>query len=964
MTDSDDLWNEFLNSLYDDSLYKEEENEEEVNDPEYRVNEDIKQLYDEWDFKNVKVSDQELDLLFDEEENDVEVETIETAITSNIDNQTIDSNDFNKETVKILVTQIAEHIQLLTQTYLQTINNKTLETVAQNANSMLNEINDYSKFKTNSIFATINLKPSIELISNHTIEKCAKTTNSSTSWRSLPVSEKNQKIFTSNPSVFLYPWLLPNCGYYDITNSNRNKSKTVFTLAEDHLIALGLEQFTPLFSLRKCYSYIKQLLLPIKTVDQIRTHIKNIKRRSITSDLSENPIIYYSLNSKAPETHSGIIDPKMDTYLYRKILPEWYKKCIKSKITFQRKMSYESTNQMIGIQPKIKKFKNANDSQNDRKKNLINQSPVKQTNSIVKKYRYLNRINPLKQTLAVMSNTNSRSNKCLPNSSVTSSLIENLNISNEAMEEKKSVKETICPLIDDKDNPEFENSLISPKEDSISCSKNESLTCEENPSNEMNINEDNDNEKAMNENINEEDVEFDDESDLAALMTASSTIAAKNKIKSKNNNEMGNSSLLSFGHSKKEGRKSLALKQRESTLQLLSFDGYESDPNSEHKEELLVHYYIEKVRKSLSHENFVRFLSLLSEFDRKTIAPGFIKELYCQMEQFLSQLNVSKEIISEFVLFLSAEQAEECGKMFDYLYWKRFFNFVRKLEIYSSNVDPQCLQRLLRSLNQLKQNEENVDKAKIRSTVSRVLNGHSYLMHEFSSLFLDEKPSQHLFEDEDFDEIVIESSDEEMKNENIDRIYFENINIPESDDELKYGTNECPCKTCHTPSNSLQPIGRHCTSCSIRFIGGRVYLTQSHKKLYLAQIHYHDSDSQLNKGLMNNELNKQNEDEEEIHNESDNDVDIDSDSPQFAEKIIENTSEVRKWTISEDKMLLELCRSKVVEEKRNDLSEEIFEEAALKLSKDITDVIARFNQLMELFTSEQETSQDIEDIEV
>jgi len=300
--------------------------------------------------------------------------------------------------------------------------------------------------------------------------------------------------------------------------------------------------------------------------------------------------------------------------------------------------------------------------------------------------------------------------------------------------------------------------------------------------------------------------------------------------------------------------------------------------------------------------------------------------------------------MSECVLFLSAEQAEECDKMFDFLYWKRFFNFVRKLEIYSSN-DSQCLQRLFRSLNQLKQNSENCDKNRIRSTVNRVLNGHSYLMHEFSTLVLEEKPSEYLFEDEDFDEIVIDSSDDEERTEMTDKMSFETINIPESDDELKYGTNECPCRSC--------PVGHtthHCTSCSIRFIGGRVYLTQNHKKLGLAEIHFAECDN----NSTNNENIKPNEDniDEEM---IESDTELETDSNKGLESNCD-TNETKVWNISDDKMLLEVCQKRVMDDKHNELSDEFFEEVALTLAKHPNEVIVRFNKLMELFAEQDSHS--------
>ena len=49
---------------------------------------------------------------------------------------------------------------------------------------------------------------------------------------------------------------------------------------------------------------------------------------------------------------------------------------------------------------------------------------------------------------------------------------------------------------------------------------------------------------------------------------------------------------------------------------------------------------------------------------------------------------------------------------------------------------------------------------------------------------------------------------------------YEHIkNIPETEEEKLYGTDQCPCK-CHPKQQSAS---NHCIHCSIRFINGKVY---------------------------------------------------------------------------------------------------------------------------------------------
>lgn len=916
--ESEQIWQQFLHSIYDDSYKQNDDEEEEVNDPEYRISEDLLNLEDDWDFSDeraFKVSDYELDLLLEEDENDVEVQTVQRAIDTT--EGVADGNVLSGDAVALLVSQMAQHIQLLTQNYFQSRNTMGLQSVAENAISMLSELNKMSE--TNPIFRSIGLSPAIGLIGRYPIDRSIETRRVSTSWRTLPVTKENQKVFIANPNVFGDPSLLPSSAYFD-QKEVINKRKTIFTLAEDHLIALGLEQLAPMFSLRKCYRYLKQLLLPNKTVDQIRTHIKNIKRRSNVNDSNENPIIYYYSNGRAPDIRSA--DHRSDCYSTLRTSPDWYKKAFKasaSKKNTDSSLEAKRYKQTIAV------------TEWKRIHPTSQQSPVKQTHSIVKKYKYLNRLNHIKQNLSLTSSLSPLKKK--------DSKVETLS------KHKNGIQsDDIVAKVSENDGVANQEEIL--RDISLQTMKNNDHNYPKTDSDIIQRREETN--KINDTSINEEDMECDDESDLVALMTASSTITIKNKSKSKAICD-SNNSVLQLSQNRKEGRKSLAAKQRESTLQLLSFESNTNQSNnSQQKEEILIENFLEKVRKCLTHDNYIEFLTLLSELNRnQTEMPSnkcWVKEIYFRIEDFLKRWDVSNDIISELVLFLNARQAEECGKMFEYLYWKRIFNFVNKVEKYSL-IDGQCLSRFHRSLNQLKANAEDLDENKLRCAVSRSLNGHSYLMHHFSSLLLSEKPSKYMFDDQDFDEVVIESSDDEERSDYSERVCFENINIPENEDDLKYGTNECPCSFCHRDPS--QPINNHCTSCSIRFIGGRVYLTQNHKKLGLAEIHFSDKSEDPCNDRTESKLS---EDSEEVSADNDKEDEL------GCHQLTDRASDGKAWTMNEDKLLLELCRFKVIEEKHNDLSEDVFEEVAIRLSKETNDVIIRFNKLMEMFAAEDNHS--------
>ena len=283
--------------------------------------------------------------------------------------------------------------------------------------------------------------------------------------------------------------------------------------------------------------------------------------------------------------------------------------------------------------------------------------------------------------------------------------------------------------------------------------------------------------------------------------------------------------------------------------------------------------------------------------------------------------------------------------MFEYLYWKRVLSFMKKLETYFAG-DQQGLQRIFRILKQLKQNEQTLDKSKIKASMNKILNGHTYLMNELSSLFLDEKPNEYLLmNDEDFDEIKIDD-----KGDSDD--FFENINIPVYSEELKYGTNECPCKVCH---QTEKIAGKHCISCSIKFIGGRIYILQSNKKFHLAQVNFNDkSDSKLSQvNFSDKSYSKNTQSDGSL--EEENIQDDNNDEIQSKTNLKDG-----KWTKEEDKVLLELCRSKVINDQKSIIGKEVFEEIAHKLMRKLSDVVARFNYLIEIFN--QNSNNDVEDV--
>ena len=167
---------------------------------------------------------------------------------------------------------------------------------------------------------------------------------------------------------------LPKHGYYDLqaTFNGANREKVTFTFAEDYLIALGLFHFSEseVSIVRTCYlKFIIQLLIPIKSESQLRTHIKNVRRRNE----KDNPINVYYAPGKIWTLFQDLNLIQTRLIMTIDLAPDWLKE------------------QILASRPRSRP-------------RLLLPSPIKSTpsslatHSILKKYQKLNRPNfsPLK----------------------------------------------------------------------------------------------------------------------------------------------------------------------------------------------------------------------------------------------------------------------------------------------------------------------------------------------------------------------------------------------------------------------------------------------------------------------------------------------------------------------------------------------------------------------------------------
>jgi hypothetical protein len=400
------------------------------------------------------------------------------------------------------------------------------------------------------------------------------------------------------------------------------------------------------------------------------------------------------------------------------------------------------------------------------------------------------------------------------------------------------------------------------------------------------------------------DEDEDDENELAALMAASSTpVALNNKMRLK-------TTAAAKGTTAKQDNLN---KQKEITRKILSDDWDLNDPDQEMRQQTIVENFMQKARDTLSvNDDFVSFLKLLSEFHESRQSgrnDQSLKDVFKNLESFLTKVH-GERLMDDLILFLNQKEALECGKMTEYLHWKRLTSFMRKIEI-ATMIDSQMMLRLFKTLSQLRQNQFIMDKNRIKAAVHKAVNGHPLLMAEFMTLFLDEPVADHLLKDEDFDHIVICNSDEDNE-----QLSFETSGPIPIGNDAAYGTLDCPCTWCHkSPGKKL----KHCHRCCVIVVDNQLHIVNSSGRAVPAKLQYFEkTDTQS--------------------------ADRSGDSPKSSESPCKKLRTGEEWSSDDDAILLQVIQSRL--NSSDQIERHVFEEVAKQVNKSIDSVTARFSALM------------------
>ncbi|XP_077514635.1 gon-4 like protein muscle wasted isoform X2 [Amblyomma americanum] len=930
----DEEWKEFLFSLIK-PFEQEDNHEDDVEDPEYTIQEEEDENDDSWDIRNdqaVKIPQKEVnelmtelmqvatrELLDNEEEDEAPLGQIKlTPAKGSTSIATIGSADQSEAEIFLEATesvqdeilaqptprqiqqleeQMRMHVQLLAQMCVLCSNSEHLTSNFEMAQTLLRELARFasrpmSPPERQSLFMACNLRPAVQMLDSMP-HRGSGGTPVKMSTRVLRRNRlKNQvpsharDILLDSP-VFMYPHLLPLSRMYSPLHDPLKK--VIFFPSEDHLLALGLEQFVP----PRCCSFstaylrlIRTFLLPVKTEIQIKVHVKNIIYKKVGE---ENAVKYWHVHKVAPPLvwEPNPIDAQNMLPPCKRPpnkLPLWMQMHLSSRPSRPARRSAAAPGGMPTTPPRIQPAASplSGTTVVCPSSSLLTiggtvvvsppviSAPVTLTLSPAPAPRHT-LVSPLKHISPILKKYSQYGRKILL---------------------KMPVKKRLSY-----DKEPSTSAAAAPVQSNGSNNVPDAASSDEAASEAVDAPEPAPSGATLPAGTSEE--AEDNEGDLAALMAASSTILRRKQALNR--------------------KRSRQQKDAEATLPLLVPGLVDSDPLKEERENQFTQQYLNRVQEALKDDDSrqTKFMCLLNNAMSDKLSPV---QLFRGIEELLYD---HQDLVDEFVGFLLPEQALQCGKLPQYLTFSKIHLFLRKLEIHFGQ-QPQQLQRLMRSLTQLhRQPQLNADA--IFSVLQPLVRGHSHLMEELQQLLPNQGVPESLMDD--FEEVTLPDEEEEEEEEENGAggspggagSSCEELTLSPPRDTP--GTSQCPC-TCHQRSSDPRFLSRvrHCTRCGIKFLDGRVFL-QTGKVLRPARV------------TIGRPQTPETDTDTSECSKSKTGRDGDKPSSKEGQAII--------WTRQDDKMLLQSCQQYG--------SEKGIQRTSQALGRPPEQVTSRFQELIRLF---------------
>ncbi|XP_044735676.1 uncharacterized protein LOC123297912 [Chrysoperla carnea] len=722
-------------------------------------------------------------------------------------------NVISKQQILLLEQQLRQHVQLLTQNFLQTYKHPIYNQFSENVKEMVTEIGLKAKKNPKSCLNAENLKNALKLMKFWEDKISSNDTDTQEMMKFVDaqikrfITYKERKYTTMQPKlpplllqtisksdVFMYPFLLPCMPFLPVVSApSSNSNRIVYTLSEDSLIAIGLEQFISYLHAEKLVkngkasiidacTLIVRFLMPAKDFMSLRAHVLALKNGKKT----DNPINYYFKHKVAPPTTHYVLPTYQCIPVNRQnkdILNEPWKSFIypepKRNSLDQIKpfLSDNSTQLRVPI-PSPKLYS----------KSIRNRIP-KRWKPKVKSPKYVKfKSIILKDTtpVKIIRNESISPSIQLKSKSPGAKLIANTFIMLPSMPGLSPFKQT--PMKTSENIENCDEIVVVKESSSTSDINSDSNVCNEvaPTRGEKKLS------KNIPENCNPEEKKGKDV-ETSTPTKGNCTLKTKPKITAS------------------EKKKAKQQKEYETVRALLS---PESPKVAEEKANNFAHAYFNKVKERLtqnSPEDYNLFLATLSDHDESSDS---VTDLYSKVTAILSPKH--PDLCEEFITFLTPAQAKEIEKLIPYYMFSKMATFLRKLETYY-NKQPAQIRKIYNSLVELSgQDGVNIDL--VKTTILPLLKGNTYLIDYFLQIFSEEKPPQSLmtvWEDIDYDSTTSKNVEENVE-------CFESLKVPDMDDP--YGTMTCIC-TCHnSPNEEYSSRNRHCLSCGTKFIQGKVFI--------------------------------------------------------------------------------------------------------------------------------------------
>ncbi|XP_063990930.1 GON-4-like protein isoform X2 [Diachasmimorpha longicaudata] len=817
--DMDEEWNKFLTEFTQPLPHEPNGEDDPEADPEYNILDDREsETLDKEeirDDKAVKVSRKELkDLvaelfefedMFAKGEIQEELEgskkrkSLETSVSS-VHNNSTDNPMVNLlpalaepelpkivsfEHSNLIAIQFQQHVQLMVQHFVMTYQHPELHSHSITCKDNLNSIN-FLRTGDHSAFNVLNL-PDALVLANDWEEKFRDEKfqaeykdmqeneikiNRLRASKKLGYTPKFHpemiKLFMESRAL-MYPELLP---HVPMKEPPRTGFKTLYSKSEEHLLALGLEQFIPFhesrqrkFSLKRMIlmdatQSISEFLMPVRSSKALYGHVNHLRGAG-----DDNPVGYYFKNGYVPSRiHCIALDntarapkdqpksslPAVWQEISSKNSP---KEPLTTSSTSLIRCLSESTDNMIidasFLSPLIHMLPNMP---------TLDQTPPKRVSDPAKEASPLQehpQSSPqLRQMTPRLAKIRSAQNMKL-------------------MTQVSGPKSSLSPSVKSRAKDD------SPKTPEISSEQSRG----------------------------------DNEDEIAELMLASTTIRkdSVNRKKAKEARELENIKRLmeaetALGHEER------VTKFAASCIQKVHMTLEASNPDLLKTIIKLFTDYSEKMEGAKQ----------MTEDLQDKLAIDFYRGVCSALADY-------PELSSDFVSFLKPHQAVMMDKFKEHTMSKKMAEFMNVAQVYFAK-QPARMTRLMQAITQLAA-ESSPSLEGVHSVMDPVLKGHSLPMDMFLQCIPSGKPPESLFLPHLFENLTcpVGPYDKNKVYTEDSMELYENVELstpPTQDDP--YGGDNCKC-ICHENNNSPSKTSGsdHCISCGVRYLNGRIYLQTS-----------------------------------------------------------------------------------------------------------------------------------------